>query len=44
MIVYLHPTLRKGHLNKVITEVKAYYNEQKNISAIKEKEKKQTRF
>ena len=31
-------------LKKIFTEVKAQYNEQENISAIKEKKKEQTRF
>lgn len=31
-------------LKQDISEVKEYYNEQKNISAIKEKKEKQTRF
>ena len=44
LVVFLHPTLSKGQPNKEITEVKEYYNEQKNISAIEKKKKKQTRF
>jgi len=47
MIVYLHPTFEAVYSEVTRTEFiedKGYYNEQKNISAIKEKEKKQARF
>jgi len=46
--VYLHPTLREPLIPKrnkrFFQKIKRYYNEQKNISAIEKKKKKQTRF
>jgi predicted transglutaminase-like protease len=47
MIVYLHPTFGRVFskaTRKEFLEDKVIYNEQENISAIKKKEKKQTRF
>jgi hypothetical protein len=44
MLWLTNPSFEEWVLNKDITEVKEYYNEQKNISAIKEKKKEQTRF